>query len=146
MLLCKGALTIALYNSPGAAMALAADHAILLGTGPEVIAGSTRMKAGTAQKAALNALSTGIMVRLGYVHRGKMVEMRPTNAKLRLRAQAMVAELAGVSSDVAAEALETAGGRITLAVVMLARGLDRARAEALLAAHSGNLTATLAAP
>lgn len=141
-----GALTIALYNSPGAAMALAADHAILLDTGPEVIAGSTRMKAGTAQKAALNALSTGIMVRLGYVHRGKMVEMRPTNAKLRLRAQAMVAELAGVSSDVAAQALDAAGGRITLAVVMLARGLDRAAAESLLARHSGNLTATLAAP
>lgn len=142
----KGALTISLYNSPGAAMALAADHAILLDTGPEVIAGSTRMKAGTAQKAALNALSTGIMVRLGYVHRGKMVEMHPTNAKLRLRAQAMVADLAGVSPEVAAEALETAGGRITLAVVMLARALDRARAEALLAQHSGNLTATLAAP
>lgn len=141
-----GALTIALYNSPGAAMALAADHPILLDTGAEVVAGSTRMKAGTAQKAALNALSTGIMVRLGYVHRGKMVEMRPTNAKLKLRAQAMVAELAGVSPEVAAETLDAAGGRITLAVVMLARGLDRPRAEALLARHSGNLTATLAAP
>lgn len=135
----RGALTIALYNSPGAAMGLAAEHPILLDTGAEVIAGSTRMKAGTAQKAALNALSTGIMVRLGYVHRGKMVQMLPTNAKLRLRAEAMVADLAGVSAARAAETLDVAGGRIPLAVVMLARGLERSAAEALLARHGGNL-------
>ncbi len=141
----RGALTIALYNSPGAAMALAAEHPILLDTGAEVIAGSTRMKAGTAQKAALNALSTGIMVRLGYVHRGKMVQMRPTNAKLRLRAEAMVSDLAGVTAARAADALDAAGGRIPLAVVMLARGLARGPAEDLLARHGGVLGRALQA-
>lgn len=139
----KGALTVALYNSPGAPMALAADHPILIDTGAEVIAGSTRMKAGTAQKAALNALSTGIMVRLGYVHRGKMVQMRPTNVKLRHRAEEMVADLAGISAARAAEALDLADGRITVAVVMVARGLDRATAESLLARHDGVLAAAL---
>jgi len=141
----RGALTIALYNSPGAAMALAAEHPILLDTGAEVIAGSTRMKAGTAQKAALNALSTGIMVRLGYVHRGKMVQMRPTNTKLRLRAEAMVSDLAGVTAARAAEALDAAGGRIPLAVVMLARGLARGPAEELLARYGGILGRALQA-
>lgn len=141
-----GALTIALFNSPGAPMALAADHPICLATGAEVIAGSTRMAAGTAQKAALNTLSTGIMVRLGYVHRGKMVRMRPTNAKLRIRAVAMVSELAGSTSESAEAALTAAGGQIALAVLMLVRALPLAEAEALLARQGGNLTRALQTP
>ena len=141
----RGALTVAIYNAPGAPMRLAAEHPILLDTGAEVIAGSTRMKAGTAQKAALNALSTAIMVRLGFVWRGRMVEMRPTNAKLRARAVAMVAELAGVAPAAAEAALDAAGGTIKTAVVMLALGLDRAGAEAHLAAHAGNLARAMEA-
>jgi N-acetylmuramic acid 6-phosphate etherase len=126
-------------------MGLVAGHPILLDTGAEVIAGSTRMAAGTAQKAALNALTTGIMVRLGLVWRGRMVEMRPTNAKLTQRAAEMVAELTGAPPAAAAAALEAAGGRIKTAVVMLARGLDRAAAEAHLAAHGGILARAMAA-
>jgi anhydro-N-acetylmuramic acid kinase len=141
----RGALTLALFNAPGAPMGLVAGHPILLDTGAEVIAGSTRMAAGTAQKAALNALTTGIMVRLGFVWRGRMVEMRPTNAKLTQRAAEMVAELTGAPPAAAAAALEAAGGRIKTAVVMLARGLDRAAAEAHLAAHGGILARAMAA-
>lgn len=134
-----GALTIALFNSPRAPMSRAADHPILLDTGAEFIAGSTRMKAGTAQKAALNVLSTGIMIRLGYVWRGKMVEMRPTNAKLDTRAIEMVAELTGADTATARDALKSAGGTIKLAVVMLALSMDRPTAEAHLLRHGGIL-------
>ena len=140
----RGALTIALYNSPRAPMAFAADHPILLDTGAEVIAGSTRMKAGTAQKVALNTLTTGIMVKLGYVWRGKMVEMRPTNAKLQRRAEAMVADLTGAAPEAARAALEQAGGVIKVAVVMLTLAMDAEAARAHLARHGGILGAALA--
>ncbi len=140
----RGALTIALFNSPRAPMRYAADHPILLDTGAEVIAGSTRMKAGTAQKAALNILSTGIMVRLGYVWRGKMVEMRPTNAKLELRAVEMVAELTGADTATARDTLAAAGGTIKLAVVMLSLSMDRATAQAHLQRHGGLLGPAMA--
>ena len=140
----RGALTIALYNSAHAPMAYAADHPILLATGAEVIAGSTRMKAGTAQKAALNILTTGVMVKLGYVWRGKMVEMRPTNAKLQRRAEAMVAELTDAAPDAARAALEQADGAIKLAVVMLTLSMDAPAARAHLARHGGILGAALA--
>jgi N-acetylmuramic acid 6-phosphate etherase len=137
-------MTIAVYNSPGAPMGLAADHPILLDTGAEFVAGSTRMKAGTAQKAALNILSTGVMIRLGFVWRGKMVEMRPTNAKLRRRATAMVADLTGATPE-AAEAALAQGGTIKRAVVMLALGLDPDAAAAHLSRHGGNLARAMGA-
>lgn len=139
-----GTLTIAIANSPGAPLLAAAEHPVLLDTGAEAIAGSTRMKAGTAQKAALTLLSTQIMVRLGRIHAGRMVEMRPTNAKLRARGERMVAELAGCAADDAARALAEAGGRIKVATVMQARGLSAHRAEALLSRHAGILRAALA--
>ena len=120
----RGALAIAIVNNPGSALAEAADVAILLDTGPELIAGSTRMKAGTAQKAALNCLSTGIMIKLGFVYRGTMVEMRATNDKLRERAIKMVAELAGSDEAAARRAFDMAGGNIKLAVVMQVRGVS----------------------
>lgn len=134
----RGALTVGIFNAPGAPMAAAAEHPVLLDTGAEIVAGSTRMKAGTAQKAALTILSTGVMIRLGFVWRGRMVEMRPTNAKLRARAEAMVAELAGVPPEAAAAALAQ-GGTIKLAVAMLALGVSREDAEAALAAAGGRL-------
>jgi N-acetylmuramic acid 6-phosphate etherase len=139
----RKAVTIAIANNPGAPLLKAAAHPILLDTGGEVIAGSTRMKAGTAQKAALNLLSSAIMVRLGRVHRGQMVNMRASNAKLRLRAAAMVADLGGGTAAQAHKALDAAGGDIKLAVLLRA-GMGLAGARALLKRHRGNLRAALA--
>ncbi|MEO8685862.1 MAG: N-acetylmuramic acid 6-phosphate etherase [Devosia sp.] len=139
-----GALTIGMLNNPGGLVGKAAEIAIVLDTGAELLAGSTRMKAGTAQKAAMIALSTGVMVRLGYVYRGKMVEMRPTNAKLRERSALMVAELAGVELKVARQTLDQADGVIKLAVVMLLHSLGAEAAHARLDAAGGNLRKALA--
>lgn len=139
-----GALTIGIANSPGAPLLAAAEHPILAATGAEAIAGSTRMKAGTAQKAVLTLLSTQIMIRLGRVHAGRMVEMRPTNAKLLARAQRMVAELAAAPLPEAAAALNAAEGEIKTAVVMLRAGLDSGSARALLTRNDGILRRALA--
>ncbi|HTM77662.1 MAG TPA: N-acetylmuramic acid 6-phosphate etherase [Devosia sp.] len=139
-----GALTIGMLNNPAGLVGKAAEISIILDTGAELLAGSTRMKAGTAQKAALIALSTGVMVRLGYVYRGKMVEMRPTNAKLRERSALMVADLTGADLAVARATLEQAGGVIKLAVVMLERSWSVAQAQAALDAAGGNLRRALA--
>ncbi len=140
----RGALTIAIANSAGAPLLDAGEHAILLTTGAEAIAGSTRMKAGTAQKAALTLLSTLIMIRLGRIHDGRMIEMRPTNAKLTARARRMVAEVTGCDPAAAAAALEQSGGSSKLASLMILRALDRSDAEALLARHAGILRRALA--
>jgi N-acetylmuramic acid 6-phosphate etherase len=140
----RGALTIAIVCNPGGAVSAAAEIDVVLATGPEFLAGSTRMKAGTAQKVALNILSTGVMIRLGYVYCGLMVEMRPTNAKLRDRAARMVATLTGAEAEAAQAALEEAGGSIKLATVMLSRGISRGDAEARLAEAGGNLRRALA--
>lgn len=138
-----GALTIGLFNNSGAPLGDVSDVPILLDTGPEVIAGSTRMKAGTAQKAALNCISTGLMVRLGYVYRGLMVEMRPANAKLQDRAAKMVAQLSGASYDKARSALDAAEGSIKVATIMLLRSLDRQASMAVLDAAGGDLRKVL---
>jgi N-acetylmuramic acid 6-phosphate etherase len=139
-----GALAIGIYNNACGKLGDAADIPILMDTGPEFIAGSTRMKAGTAQKAALNCLSTGVMIKLGFVFRGKMVEMRATNEKLQGRAIQMVADLADAPLDVAERTLAEAGGTIKLAVVMLIRGVSRAEGEKLLADANGILRGALA--
>jgi N-acetylmuramic acid 6-phosphate etherase len=138
-----GALTIGLASNPDTPMMVAARFAVLLETGAEPVAGSTRMKAGTAQKAALNLLSTGIMLRLGRVYRGMMVNMRPANAKLRRRAEEMVARISGIALDEAAAALALAEGDIKVAA-LLALGSDRAEAAAILAKAGGNLRRALA--
>jgi N-acetylmuramic acid 6-phosphate etherase len=140
----RGVLTVGLANSPGAPLLAAAEHAILIETGAEAIAGSTRMKAGTAQKAALTLLSTLIMIRLGRIHDGRMIEMRPTNAKLLARARRMVAELTGCAPATAEAKLDEAGGSTKLASLMILRALDRASAEALLSRHAGILREALA--
>jgi N-acetylmuramic acid 6-phosphate etherase len=139
----KGALTVGIQNNPGGVVGQAAEIEIVLETGPEFLAGSTRMKAGTSQKVALNILSTGVMIRLGFVYRGKMVEMRVSNAKLRERAVRMVGELTGADAEAARAALAEAGGVIKLAVVMLLRGVDRVAAQAALDAAAGNLRRAL---
>ena len=140
----RGACTIAVANSADGAILRVAAHPILVETGAEVIAGSTRMKAGTAQKVVLNLLSSLIMVRMGRVHDGLMVDMVATNEKLRRRAERMLQQITGVSLAQAAEALGLSGGRVKTAAVVL-EGLGAAEAEAVLAQHGGSLRAALAA-
>ncbi len=140
----RGALTIAIANSPGGTLLAAASHPILAETGPEAIAGSTRMKAGTAQKVVLNLFSTLLMVQLGRVHRGLMVDMQARNAKLRHRAERMLAHLSAAPPDALRAALIEAGGSVKLAVLVL-QGLSAAAAQTLLDTHANNLRRALAA-
>lgn len=137
-----GALTIAIANSPAAPLLAAAHHAVLIDTGAEPVAGSTRMKAGTAQKAALNLFSTLLMVRLGRVYRGQMVDMAARNSKLRARAVRMLQTLSGCTPEAATAALSQADGTVKTAMLIL-RGLSRADAEALLVQHRGQLRPAL---
>ena len=138
-----GALTIAIANNPGTPLLAAAEHPIVADTGAEIVAGSTRMKAGTAQKAALNMLSTAIMLRCGLVHRGLMVNMRISNEKLAQRARRMVATLAGIDEARAADALALAGNDLRRAV-LIARGLSPQDAAERLARAGGDLGDALA--
>jgi len=139
----RGALTIAIANNPGTPLLAAADHPIVADTGAEIVAGSTRMKAGTAQKAALNMLSTAIMLRCGLVHRGLMVNMRISNEKLAQRARRMVATLAGIDEARAEDALELADKDLRRAV-LIARGLTPQDAADRLARANGDLGDALA--
>lgn len=139
----RGALTVGIANNAGSRLLAASEHAILLETGIEAVAGSTRLKAGTAQKAALNLFSTALMVQLGRVYHGMMVDMRATNAKLRRRSEEMVVEIAGCNPDIAADALLKAKGDIKRAV-LIATGLGVEAASEMLARHDGNLRAALA--
>jgi N-acetylmuramic acid 6-phosphate etherase len=138
-----GALTVGIANNPGSALLSAGDHGLLANTGSEIVAGSTRMKAGTAQKAVLNMFSTAIMLRRGLIYRGLMVNMRVSNEKLLGRAQAMVRDLAGVGADAAARALETADREIGPAV-LVALGASPDEAARLLAEHEGDLRKAVA--
>jgi N-acetylmuramic acid 6-phosphate etherase len=133
----QGALTIALVNAYGSALARDADIAIEAVTAAEPIAGSTRLRAGTAQKIVLNAISTAAMIALGKTYRNRMVDVVASNAKLRARALRLVRELAGDVDDAAL--LDAAGGRVKTAVVMGRRNVGRAEAEALLDAAGGRL-------
>jgi N-acetylmuramic acid 6-phosphate etherase len=138
-----GAVTIGLANNPGTALLTSARYPVLIETGRELIAGSTRMKAGTAQKIVLNLISTGIMLGLGCVYRGMMVNMQLTNTKLRRRAEAMVRRIAGCSHAQAARALDQTAGNIKSAA-LLVLGYDKTEAESILARHNGNLRHVLA--
>ena len=138
-----GAVTIAIANNAGAPIFEVARHHILAETGSEVIAGSTRMKAGTAQKIILNLISTTIMVKMGRVYRGLMVDMRARNAKLRRRAQAIVSQIAGCSESDAAGYLEKTGGELKPAV-LVALGLEPNEAARLLDRCGRNLRAAIA--
>ena len=119
------------------------DGTIVLDAGPELIAGSTRLKAGTAQKMALNMLSTATMVRLGGTYDGLMVDVTPTNAKLKKRAEGIIMEISGCGRKQAAKALETAGMNPKLAALMLKGGMDRDKALKLLEESGGSLRAAL---
>jgi len=137
------AVTIGVANNAGTPLLASAKYPVLVETGRELIAGSTRMKAGTAQKAVLNLISTGIMLRLGRVYRGMMVNMPPTNAKLKRRAESMVARIAGCSEAKAADALVETQGDIKIAALVVL-GHDKAEAERILLRHNGNLRRVLA--
>jgi N-acetylmuramic acid 6-phosphate etherase len=123
-----GALTIGIANNSGTPLLQEAEHAVFLDTGPEPIAGSTRMKAGTAQRAALNLLSSLLMIRLGRVHDGLMVNVQATNAKLTRRCERMLTHLTGCSGRDAQQALSRSNGDVKLAMLLLkGAGLDDAR-------------------
>lgn len=137
----NGVLTIALVNAPQSPLLAEATIGIVLATGAEPIAGSTRMKAGTAQKIALNTISTGAMIRAGKTYRNLMVDVRASNEKLRARAERLVRSIAG---DVDAPTLlAQAGGRVKPAIVMARCACTFAEAEAKLAAVGGHLAAVI---
>jgi N-acetylmuramic acid 6-phosphate etherase len=133
-----GALTIGIANNPGTPLLEEAEHPILLQTGPEPIAGSTRMNAGTAQRITLNVLSSLLMIRLGRVYRGLMVDLSATNTKLALRREAILLSLTGRSREDICAALEQAKGSVKLAVLLL-EGCDLDMARAALDRASGRL-------
>lgn len=136
------ALTIGIANNPDAPVLTNVNHPILVQTGSEIIAGSTRMKAGTAQKAILNMLSTAIMTRLGRVYKGLMVDMIASNQKLEIRAVKMVCDLAKCSKDVASVSLEQANMNIKTAV-LIAHGQSHTSSEHILLKEDGNLRRAL---
>lgn len=138
----RGALTIGIAMNAAAPILKEADHAILAETGSELVAGSTRMKAGTAQKVILNMISTGLMVRLGRVYGGYMVDMIVSNQKLSDRAVRMVGEVANCGPDAARQALLKADNNIKKAI-LIAMGHSPEEGHALLAGSDGNLRIAL---
>lgn len=141
----RGAFTVGVANNAGTPLLSAGDVGVLLDTGPEVLAGSTRLAAGTAQKAALNALSTAALVRLGGAYENLMVGMRPLNAKLKLRAAQIVTQASGLAQSAAADALERADGDIRAAIVMAKAGVDAPSAKLLLARSGSSVRAAIEA-
>ncbi|MEL6465607.1 MAG: N-acetylmuramic acid 6-phosphate etherase [Pseudomonadota bacterium] len=139
----KRATLIAIANNPDASLFEGADHPIALATPPEVLSGSTRMGAGTAQKIALNMLSTLMAIELGHVHDGMMVNVKADNAKLRARTVRMVSTIASVKAEAAITALAATDGMVKPAV-LVAKGLGPDAARALLETTAGNLRAALA--
>ncbi len=136
------ALTVGLSCTPNSEISHACDIAITPTPGPEIITGSTRLRAGSATKLVLNMLSTGIMIRLGYVYGNLMVNVQPTNGKLTDRARRLIAQIAGVSYDEAAQLLDESGS-VRTAIVMHNCQLDRHQAELRLAQAGGRLRAAL---
>ncbi len=140
----RGARTVGIANNAGTPLVTDADVGIVLATPPEMVAGSTRMGAGTAQKIALNMLSTLTAIHLGHVHDGYMVNLRADNMKLRGRAARIVAAIAGCGTDAAAGWLERAGGSVKIAVLLAAGARDADAAERLLADAGQKLRPALA--
>jgi N-acetylmuramic acid 6-phosphate etherase len=138
----RGALAIGIANNPSVPLLIDADCPILLDTGPEPIAGSTRMKAGTAQRVALNLLSTLVMIRLGHVHEGLMVDVQAVNAKLLGRSQNILRRLSGRGEEELRDALQRAGGNVKKAMLIL-QGCTPDKAAALLREAGGRLRTAL---
>lgn len=139
-----GAHTIGIANNRGAPLFDLVDVGICLETPPEVIAGSTRMGAGTAQKIALNMLSTLMAIRLGHVHDGFMVNVVADNAKLRMRARSIVMSVTGAGADAADAALAASGGAVKPAILIASGAPSLAEAQRLLAMHEGHIRPSLA--
>jgi N-acetylmuramic acid 6-phosphate etherase len=142
----RGAAVVGLSNVPRSPLAAIADIAITPAVGPEVLTGSTRMKAGTSQKMVLNMISTTAMVRLGKVYTNLMVDMSPSNQKLAARARRMVAQATGLSPAESARLLDEAGGRAKVAIVMALRRVDRGGAETRLIRSGGHVRAAVGNP
>jgi N-acetylmuramic acid 6-phosphate etherase len=138
----RGAFTIGIANNRSTPLLMEADCPIWLDTGPEPIAGSTRMKAGTAQRVALNLLSTLLMIRLGRVHAGLMVDVQAINAKLIGRSENILRRLSGRSEEEVREALQSAGGNVKKAMLIL-HGCTAEKADALLEQAGGRLRTAL---
>jgi N-acetylmuramic acid 6-phosphate etherase len=138
----RGALTIGIANNAGTPLLTDAERPIFLATGPEPVAGSTRMNAGTAQRITLNLLSTLLMIRLGRIYRGMMVEVQACNAKLARRRERMVAHLTGQDGEAVREALDRAQGSVKLAVLLL-QGYDLREAKDVLEQVGGGLRTAL---
>ncbi len=134
-----GAFTAAITNSNPSRLGDTAEITIFLDTGPEVVTGSTRLKAGTSQKLALNTISTAVMVRLGKVHENLMVDVVATNAKLNARALRLVQLLAGIERSDAQQFLTASGGSVKVAVVMARLGVDAPSATSMLEREGGFL-------
>ncbi|MEU0056394.1 N-acetylmuramic acid 6-phosphate etherase [Streptomyces sp. NPDC006334] len=141
----RGALTIGLACNPGSALAAAAEHGIEVVVGPELLTGSTRLKAGTAQKLVLNMLSTITMIRLGKTYGNLMVDVRASNEKLRARSRRIVALATGAADDEIEAALTATGGEVKHAILALLAGVDGPSAARLLEESDGRLRAALAA-
>lgn len=139
----NGCAVISVVNNAGSPLGAAADLEVFIDTGPEVISGSTRMGAGTAQKATLNLISTLAFTRLGAVHDGLMVNVQSGNDKLALRARKIVMKIAAVSEETASAALKATGNEIKPAVLLCRGVADFAAAQKLLAATKGNLRLAL---
>jgi N-acetylmuramic acid 6-phosphate etherase len=139
----RGALTVGIANNPGTPLLVESDHPILLETGPEPIAGSTRMKAGTAQRIAMNLLSSVLMIRMGRVYEGLMVDVQASNKKLEKRSEQMLRHLTGRSGEEARAALSEADGSVKLAVLLL-HGCRPEDARLLLERSGGRLRIALA--
>lgn len=135
----KGARTVAVVCNPNSELGRAAEIEIVAGVGPEVLTGSTRMKAGTAQKMVLNMLSTGAMARLGYIYGNFMVNVHTGNEKLAERALEVLENAAGVDRVTALRALKAARSQVAVAFVMLKTGLGRAQAVKKLKSFKGNV-------
>ena len=139
----RGALTVGLSCVPGSPVEQACALPVTLSTGAEVVTGSTRLKAGTATKLVLNMISTATMAQLGYVYGNLMVNVQPTNAKLRDRAARIVAELTGLAPEDAMVALDRAAGEVKTAVVMARGGLLVEEARQQVSAAGGSLRRAL---
>ena len=140
-----GALAIAIACVPTEQVPMPCDIDIRLLTGPELLTGSTRLKAGTATKMALNILSTGVMVRLGKVYGNRMVDVSVSNSKLEDRALRILEDLGGIERQRGRELLSASGGSVKLALLMARRALTADAARASLEAHGGQLREALAA-
>jgi N-acetylmuramic acid 6-phosphate etherase len=140
----QGAKTAALVSVTGSPMSKIADITICTAVGPEVISGSTRMKAGTAQKLVLNMISTSMMIRLGMTYSNWMVNVSMTNQKLRERGMQILREILGLHDDELTKLVDQSDGDLKLSIIMGALGCDRKEAEKLLSANEGNLRKIIA--